>query len=84
MTHHHFGKQGFGGFFCFHSAHIFPFPKDAYPVGNVQYLMKLVGNDYHRFAVLFHVAHDFKQLLRFLRGKHCRGLVQNQNVRTTV
>ena len=84
MTHHHFGKQGFGGFPGFHGAHIFSFPKDAYPVGNVQHLMKLVSNDYHRFAVLFHVAHDFKQLLRFLRGKHRRRLVQNQNVRAAV
>ena len=46
--------------------------------------MHFVGNDDNGFAVVTHVPQNGKELLRLLRGEHCGGLVQNQDVRAPV
>ena len=46
--------------------------------------MQLVGDDHHRFSVLFHVADHLEQLLRLLGRQNCRGLVQDQNICASV
>ena len=46
--------------------------------------MQLVRDYDYRLAVLFHVAHDFEEALRLLRGQHRGGLVQYEDIRAAV
>ena len=46
--------------------------------------MELVGNDDDGLAVGLHVPQDGEELLRLLRGQHGGGLVQNEDIRSTV
>jgi len=52
-------------------------------VGDGLHLAQLVGDEHYRRAGVAQLADDVEQLIRFLRGKHCRRLIENEDVRVT-
>ena len=80
MAHHHVGELLGIGVPGGHISDITSLAQNSYPVGDIHYLVELVGDDDHGFAVGFHVAHDIKEPVGFLRSEDGGGLVQNQNV----
>ena len=84
MAHHHVGQGLLVGVLGQHVAYVFALAEHGHPVGHVQHLVELVGDDDEGLAVGLHVAHDGEQLVRLLRGQHGGGLVQNQNIGTAV
>lgn len=80
MAHHHVGELLGIGVPGGHISDITSLAQNSYPVGDIHYLVELVGDDDHGFAVGFHVAHDIKEPVGFLRSEDSGGLVQNQNV----
>ena len=80
MAHHHVGQGLLVGVLGQHVAYVFALAEHGHPVGHVQHLVELVGDDDQGLAVVLHVAHHGKQLVGLLGGQHGGGLVQDQDV----
>ncbi len=81
---HHVGHFGSVGVFCGHVTDKYALAQHGNTVGNRFYLVELVRNDHNGLSVVAHVSQNMEQTLGFLRRKHGRGLVENQNVRTAI
>ena len=80
MAHHHVRQGLLIGVLGLHAADVRALAQHRHPVGHVQHLVELVGDDDQGLAVVLHVAHDGKQLVGLLGGQHGGGLVQDQDV----
>ena len=80
VADHHVRQGLLVGVLCGDIADVFTLAEYGHPVGYVQYLVELVGDDDEGFSVRLHVPHDLEQLIRFLRCQDCGGFIQNQNV----
>ena len=61
-----------------------PAPQNRDPIGDLQHLVQLVGDEDDRHALIRQGLEDLEQLARLLRGQHRRGLVEDQDVRGPV
>ncbi len=81
MAHHHIRQGLLVGVLGSHIADILALAEHRHPVGHLQHLVELVGDDDERLAVRLHVPHDLEQLIRLLRRQDGGRLVQDQNIR---
>ena len=81
VAHHHIRQGLLVGVLGGHVADILALAEHRHPVGDVQHLMELVGDDDEGLAVRLHVPHDLEQLVRLLRRQDGGRLVQDQNIR---
>ena len=81
MAHHHIRQGLLVGVLGGHVTDIFALAEHRHPVGDIQHLMELVGDDDEGLTVRLHVPHDLEQLVRLLRRQDGGRLVQDQNIR---
>ena len=84
VAHHHVRQGLLVGILGGHVADVFALAQHRHPVGDLQHLVELVGDDDEGLSVRLHVAHDGEELVGLLRGQHGGGLVQNQDVGAAV
>ena len=61
-----------------------PAAQDGDPVGDVEHLVELVGDEDHRLAARREAADHLEQLLGLLRREHCGRLVEDEDVRLAI
>ena len=83
-AHHHVGELLRVRLCGFDIAYVFALPQNGDSVGDLHYLVQLVGDYDYGLAVALHVAHHVEQALRLLRGEHGGGFVQYEYVRAAV
>ncbi|MPM68976.1 hypothetical protein SDC9_115913 [bioreactor metagenome] len=83
-SHHHVGESLGIRFTGLHISDVLAFSQYRHPVGHVHDLVQLVGDNDQSLTVCFHVPHDRKQLIGFLRGQDSGGFVQNQDIRAPI
>ena len=84
LTHHHVGQGLGGGILCGYGADVFALPQNGHPVGQLQYLLQLVGNDDNGLAVSTHGPKYIKELFGFLRCQYGSWFVKNEDIGTPV
>ena len=67
-----------------HIADVLALAQHRHPVGDLQHLVELVGDDDQGLTVRLHVAHDGEELIGLLGGQHRGGLIQNQDVSAAI
>ena len=84
VADHHIGQRLLVGVLGGNIADVLALAQHRHAVRYVEHLMELMGDDDEGLAVRLHVAHDGEELVRFLRGEHGGGLVQNEDIRAAV
>ena len=84
LAHHHLGQTADGGVFRLHGSDVLALAQHRHPVGQLQHLVELVGDDDDGVAIVAHVAQHVEQPLRLLRREHCGRLVENQDLRAAI
>ena len=80
--HHQGGDLPFAGLSGLHYLHQTAALHHAHSVADLHDLRQPVGDQNHGHALLLHdAADDPEQVVRFLRGQHGGGLIQNQHLR---
>ena len=84
-SHHHGGENTLVYILRLFNSHQFAAAHYRHPVGDAHYLVKLMGDDDDRHLLfLYDFSYNREQFLCFLRRKHCRRLVQNEDVRAAI
>ena len=78
--HHHVGELLFGGVRDVDRTDALPLAEYRTAVGYRHNLVEFVGDKQNGFSLSCKPAHDMHQFVNFLRGQHCRRLIENQDL----
>ena len=79
-AHHHAGQLLLRRVRDVHGTHVFALPKNGAAVGHSHDLRQLMGNEENTLSLIFKAAHDLHQFVDFLRRKHSRRLIEDQDL----
>ena len=80
VAHHHVCQGLLVGVPGHDVADVLSLAQHRHPVGDLQHLVELVGDDDEGLSVGLHVPHDLEEPVRLLGGQHGGGLVQDQDL----
>ena len=78
MADHHVGHFFRVGVLCQYITDKLALAQNGNTVGNVLHLVQFMRDNDDRLSVGTHIAQHGKELVRFLRGEHSSGLIENQ------
>ena len=84
LAYHHLCERIFSGLAGIYGTYVLSFSQNGNAVGNLQNLVKLMGNNDNGFIICLHISDNLKQTGCLLRCQYCCRLIQDQNVCTSV